>query len=208
MSETAAGVAHVQDVVNEVMVAHAARGAKLQAGLRLGVVAFVWACLLLDPPSSYAGWCYAVAVAYPVLWAASLVWVGRPRVAGTDPGWLLLVLDIVVLGVLTLIAGLSAENSWTAYIIINGFFLLPVLAATQLRPSGWVWPSRCRPSASTCCRASPPGRPTTNRGRPWACGWSSSWRSASGLCRCRGSSGRASWRSPPWRSPGPACSSS
>ena len=109
MSETAAGVAHVQDVVNEVMVAHAARGAKLQAGLRLGVVAFVWACLLLDPPSSYVGWCYAVAVAYPVIWAASLVWVAR--VAGTDPGWFLLVLDIVVLGVLTLIAGLSAENS-------------------------------------------------------------------------------------------------
>jgi two-component system NarL family sensor kinase len=134
MSETAAGVARVQDIVDEVMAAHAARGAKLQAGLRLVVVAFVWACLLLEPPTHYAGWCYAVAVAYPVIWVASLVWVGRPRVAGTDRGWILLVLDIVVLGVLTVIVGVSAEDSWTAYMIINGFFLLPILAATQLRP--------------------------------------------------------------------------
>jgi two-component system NarL family sensor kinase len=134
MSETAAGVAHVQDVVDEVMVAHAARGAKLQTWLRLGVVVFVWACLLLVPPAQHAGWCYAVAVAYPVLWGASLAWDRRRPVIEAEWGWVLLVLDIVVLGVLTVIAGLSAEASWTAYILINGFFLLPLLAATQLRP--------------------------------------------------------------------------
>ena len=134
MSETAAGVAHVQDVVDEVMVAHAARGATLQTWLRLGVVVFVWACLVLVPPSQYAGWCYGIAVAYPVLWGASLLWDRRRRVTEADWGWVLLVLDIVVLGVLTVIAGLSAEDSWTAYILINGFFLLPILAATQLRP--------------------------------------------------------------------------
>jgi two-component system NarL family sensor kinase len=134
MSETAAGVAHVHDVVDEVMVAHAARGATLQTWLRLGVVVFVWACLVLVPPSLYAGWCYGIAVAYPVLWGASLLWDRRRRVTEADWGWVLLVLDIVVLGVLTVIAGLSAEDSWTAYILINGFFLLPILAATQLRP--------------------------------------------------------------------------
>ena len=57
MSETAAGVARVQDVVAEVMVTHAARGARLQAGLRVGVIVFVWACLLLVPPTHQAGWC-------------------------------------------------------------------------------------------------------------------------------------------------------
>ena len=97
MSETAAGVAHVQDVVDEVMVAHAARGATLQTWLRLGVVAFVWACLLLVPPSQYAGWCYAVAVAYPVLWAAWLVWDRRGRVTTADWGWVLLVLGAVLI---------------------------------------------------------------------------------------------------------------
>jgi two-component system NarL family sensor kinase len=119
MSETAAGVARAQDVVAEVMVTHAARGARLQAGLRVGVIVFVWACLLLVPPTDQAGWCYAIAVAYPVLWALTMPWTVRRRPGGRDLGWVPLVLDIVVLGAVTLLAG---------------FFLLPILAATQLSP--------------------------------------------------------------------------
>jgi two-component system NarL family sensor kinase len=134
MSETAAGVARVEDVVDDVMATHAARGARLQAWLRVGVVAFVWACLLLERPIDHVGWCYAVAVAYPVLWALTMPFLGRSRTSGPDLSWLPLALDIAVLGVLTMLAGLSAEESWTAYVIVNGFFLLPVLAATQLRP--------------------------------------------------------------------------
>jgi len=134
MSETTAGVARVEDVVADVMASHAARGARLQAWLRVGVVAFVWACLLLERPTDHIVWCYAVAVAYPVLWALALPFLGRSRTSEPDLSWLPLALDIVVLGVLTMLAGLSAEDSWTAYVIVNGFFLLPVLAATQLRP--------------------------------------------------------------------------
>ena len=51
MSETAAGVARVQDVVSDVMATHAARGSRLQTWLRLAVVVFVWACLLIVPPA-------------------------------------------------------------------------------------------------------------------------------------------------------------
>jgi two-component system NarL family sensor kinase len=134
MSETTAGVARVEDVVADVMASHAARGARLEAWLRLGVVAFVWACLLLEPPSEQAGWCYGVAVAYPVLWALTMPVLRRQPARGPDLSWLPLALDIAVLGVLTMLAGLSAEDSWTAYVIVNGFFLLPVLAATQLSP--------------------------------------------------------------------------
>ena len=134
MSETTAGVARVEDVVADVMASHAARGARLQAWLRVGVAAFVWACLLLEPPSEQAGWCYGVAVAYPVLWALTMPVLRRQPTRGPDLSWLPLALDIAVLGVLTMLAGLSAEDSWTAYVIVNGFFLLPVLAATQLRP--------------------------------------------------------------------------
>jgi len=134
MSETAAGVARVQDVVAEVMVTHAARGARLQAGLRVGVIVFVWACLLLVPPTDQAGWCYAIAVAYPVLWALTMPWTVRRRPGGRDLGWVPLVLDIVVLGTVTLLAGFSADDSWTAYVVVDGFFLLPILAATQLSP--------------------------------------------------------------------------
>jgi len=134
MSETTAGVARVEDVVADVMASHAARGARLEAWLRLGVVAFVWACLLLEPPSEQAGWCYGVAVAYPVLWALTMPVLRRQPTRGPDLSWLPLALDIAVLGVLTMLAGLSAEDSWTAYVIVNGFFLLPILAATQLSP--------------------------------------------------------------------------
>jgi two-component system, NarL family, sensor kinase len=134
MSETAAGVARVQDVVAAVMATHAARGSRLQAWLRLGVVAFVWACLLLEPPTDHVAWCYAIAVVYPVVWALSLTWLGHPRGDARDLSWIPLVVDIVVLGSITMLAGLSAQDSWTAYVIVNGFFLLPLLAATQLRP--------------------------------------------------------------------------
>jgi two-component system NarL family sensor kinase len=133
MSETTAGVARVHDVVGEVMATHAARGERLQSALRIAVIVFIWACLLLEPPTVAAGWCFAVAAAYPVLWALSRLVTHRPRVDGRDLGWVPLVLDIVALGTVTILAGLSGDDIWTGYVLVNGFFLLPILAATQLR---------------------------------------------------------------------------
>jgi two-component system NarL family sensor kinase len=134
MSETAAGVARVQDVVSDVMATHAARGSRLQTWLRVGVVGFVWACLLIVPPTEQARWCYVIAAAYPVLWALALPLLVHARRRGRDLSWVVLLLDIVVLGSITMIAGLSADTSWAAYVVVNGFFLLPILAATQLSP--------------------------------------------------------------------------
>jgi two-component system NarL family sensor kinase len=134
MSETAAGVARVQDVVAGVMATHADRGNRLQTWLRLAVVVFVVATLAIVPPTEQTGWCLAIALAYPVLWALSWPVLRRARRSGRDLSWVLLLLDIIVLGSITMIAGLSADTSWTAYVIVNGFFLLPVLAATQLSP--------------------------------------------------------------------------
>ncbi|HEU4329524.1 MAG TPA: ATP-binding protein [Lapillicoccus sp.] len=134
MSETAAGVARVHDVVADVMATHAARGSRLQTWLRLAVVVFIWASLVIVPPAEQAGWCYAIAAAYPAIWALSLPWLSRARRGGRDLSWILLLLDIVVLGSITMLAGLSADTSWAAYVIVNGFFLLPILAATQLSP--------------------------------------------------------------------------
>jgi two-component system, NarL family, sensor kinase len=133
MSETTAGVARVHDVVGEVMATHAARGERLQSALRIAVIVFIWGCLLLEPPTVAAGWCFAVAAAYPLLWALSRLVTHRPRVDGRDLGWVPLVLDIVALGTVTILAGLSGDDIWTGYVLVNGFFLLPILAATQLR---------------------------------------------------------------------------
>ena len=55
MSETAAGVARVHDVVADVMATHAARGSRLQTWLRVAVVVFVWATLVIVPPVGLVG---------------------------------------------------------------------------------------------------------------------------------------------------------
>lgn len=122
--------------LDDVMAAHAERGRRLQQWLRLAVVGFVWVVLLVEPPVENAGWCFAVATAYPLLWAASTVGLARLTPGGRDRlQWAPLALDIVVLGVVTVLAGASADVSWTAYVVVEGFYLLPILAATQLRPS-------------------------------------------------------------------------
>ena len=59
-------------------------------------------------------------------------WGGGPSVARW--GWLGLFADLAVLTVLTLVSGVAAHESWTSDVLVTGFFLLPVLAATQLRP--------------------------------------------------------------------------
>ena len=123
-------------LVGDLMAAHAARGQRLQQWLRSAVVGFVWAALLIDPPDEHAGWCFAVALAYPLLWAAATFGLARLTPAARSRLlWVPLALDILVLGTVTVLAGPSADVSWTAYMVVGGFYLLPVLAATQLRPT-------------------------------------------------------------------------
>ena len=62
--------------------------------------------------------------------------------------WVVLLVDVFVIGSVTLIAGASAEQSWTADILVNGLFLVPMLAATQLDLES-VSPSSGRPWRSS-----------------------------------------------------------
>ena len=48
--------------------------------------------------------------------------------------WLALFVDLLALVLLSLLASVSDAQSWTADILVNGFFLIPMLATTQLRP--------------------------------------------------------------------------
>ena len=48
--------------------------------------------------------------------------------------WLALFVDVLALATVTVLASLSDQESWTADILLNGFFLIPMLATTQLRP--------------------------------------------------------------------------
>ena len=48
--------------------------------------------------------------------------------------WLGVLVDVVAIAALTLIAAEADPLSWTAYLLISGFFMLPVIAATSLSP--------------------------------------------------------------------------
>jgi two-component system, NarL family, sensor kinase len=119
-----------------VVLEHAYRGMRLQLALRGALVAFVIVTLILQPPDSGSAtaWCAGIAAVYAVCAAGLARWTWRGGEAPVRFIWLALFVDLAVLATLTLIAGVTSEQSWTADILVNGFFLIPVLAATQLRP--------------------------------------------------------------------------
>ena len=114
---------------------HANRGVRLQLLLRAALVVFLLLTIGLLPPVDGVAAYYGVVVVYALgaLAMARWAWPGGRAVARW--GWLGLFADLVVLAGLVLAAGADAEESWTSYVLLFGFFVLPVLAATQLR----VW---------------------------------------------------------------------
>jgi two-component system NarL family sensor kinase len=113
---------------------HARRGVRVQIFLRGVMVAFVLLTVAIVPPVHLSAACYAIAGAYAV-WAIAVgVWGWRGRAVALRFVWVALFVDLIVLASLTLLAGASARQSWTADVLVNGFFLIPLLAATQLRP--------------------------------------------------------------------------
>jgi len=116
-----------------IVVAHAERGITLQQALRAVLVLFVAATVIWLPPAVGAGVCALIAAGYLVAAIGLTWWLGGRGAAAVRWGWLGLYVDLAVLCAVSLIAGLSAGQSWTSYVLLGGFFLLPVLAATQLR---------------------------------------------------------------------------
>ena len=113
---------------------HANRSLRLQLLLRGALVVFLLLTVILIPPVQGATAYYVTVAAYATCAAtfAGWAWKGGPSVSRW--GWLGLFVDLAVLATLTLIAGIEAQQSWTSDVLVIGFFLLPVLAATQLRP--------------------------------------------------------------------------
>ena len=119
-----------------ILLAHGYRGVRIQLLLRAALVVFVVLVVVFVPPKRDSGSCYVIVGCYAA-WAAAVTLYSRR--GGDGPVrfiWLALFVDVVMLAALTLVAGASAEQSWTAHLLINGFFLIPMLAATQLRP--WI----------------------------------------------------------------------
>ena len=72
--------------------------------------------------------------AYAVGAVAFGFWAWRGGAVVARWAWLGLFVDVAVLAIVTLVAGVDASESWTSDVLVNGFFVIPVLAATQLRP--------------------------------------------------------------------------
>jgi two-component system NarL family sensor kinase len=120
-------------VPQELLTEHANRGADLRRLLRLLLVIFIVAVLITEPPAEHLALCWVVVGCY-------LVWSLAIYALGTGDRtrrflWLALFVDVAVLASLTLITDATAAVSWTPYLIINGFFLIPVIAAAQLSPT-------------------------------------------------------------------------
>ena len=113
---------------------HANRGVRLQLLLRAALVVFLLLTIVLIPPVQGVAAYYGIVTAYAIGAAAFARWAWRGGDAVARWGWLGLFADLVVLASLTLVAGVDAQLSWTSNVLVIGFFLLPVLAATQLRP--------------------------------------------------------------------------
>ena len=102
--------------------------------LRALLVVFLVLTVTIVPPAHDSGWCYLTVALYAVWVAIVTAWSYRGGERPVQLVWLALFVDVLALATLTVLASLSDQQSWTADILLNGFFLIPMLATTQLRP--------------------------------------------------------------------------
>jgi two-component system NarL family sensor kinase len=116
-----------------ILLEHAFLGIRVQLLLRLALAAFVLAVVIAVPPEHKRVACDVVAGVY-ACWTVAITAIalrGGERVVRLI--WMALFVDLLVLVVLGVLASRS-EQSWTTDVLVNGFFVIPMLATTQLRP--------------------------------------------------------------------------
>lgn len=119
--------------LQQIVTTSAQRGLNLQLSLRGVLVAFVVATLAFLPPQVGVTASWWVAGSYALAAVALTIWLRTGTRAALNWGWLGLYADLAALLTLNLIAQRSAATTWTSYVLQSGFFLIPILAATQLR---------------------------------------------------------------------------
>ena len=133
-----------------ILLEHAFLGIRVQLLLRLALAAFVVAVVVAVPPEHMRVACDVVAGAY-ACWAIAVTAIalrGGERVVWSI--WQALFVDLLVLVVLSVLASRS-EQSWTTDVLVDGFFVIPMLAPRSCGP-GSARRSRCRRSPPTSAR--------------------------------------------------------
>jgi two-component system NarL family sensor kinase len=150
--------------LSEILLDHASRGVQVQVVLRGFLVAFVLAVVLWIAPARDRVGCDTIAAIYAA-WAVGVAWLARQR--GNQLVrfvWLTLFVDLAALVGLAVVASSSVNQSWTSDVLVNGFFMIPILAATQLRP--WVCTAVAAPTVAAYLGSSIAAKQAN--GEPWS----------------------------------------
>ncbi|MDL9935399.1 histidine kinase [Gordonia sp. ABSL1-1] len=110
-------------------------GVRIQSVLRVLLAVFALGAITLEPPARSGIWCLVIAAVYLVWCVVGVVLLPHGGWLAIRFAWTALFIDMAALTLLTLIASESDQISWTADILVNGFFLLPMIAAISLRPA-------------------------------------------------------------------------
>ena len=148
----------------EILIDHAYRGVQVQIVLRGILVAFVLAVVVWIAPARDRVACYTIAAIYAA-WAAGVaIFAQRRGRQLVRFMWLALFVDLAALAALAVVASSSVEQSWTSDVLVNGFFMIPILAATQLRP--WVSVAVLTPTVAVYLASSIAAKQAN--GEPWS----------------------------------------
>ncbi|MGV9824861.1 sensor histidine kinase [Gordonia sp. NPDC003429] len=147
-----------------ILVDHVTRGVRIQVVLRLILAVFVVLVIAFDPPARslaatwtvvgcYVAWCVGSAVAAPLLGL---------RIARF--AWLAVFIDLAALTALAVLCARSDAISWTSDVLLDGLAIIPLIAATQLRP--WVCVAVAVPTTVVFFVASAAAKGANDR--PWS----------------------------------------
>ncbi len=116
-----------------ILLGHAYLGIRVQFVLRAALIVFLTATIALVPPETNEAACF-VAIGVYAAWSTVAFVLCQRGGLRLRIIWITLATDVLVLGVLSLLAS-SSEQTWTTDVLVNGFFLIPMMATTELRPS-------------------------------------------------------------------------
>ncbi|SDU71795.1 two-component system, NarL family, sensor kinase [Gordonia westfalica] len=120
--------------IHRILVDHVLRGIRIQVLLRLFLALFVLLTVCLDPPDHATAFSVVTAVLYAAWCIAGAVVVRRHEAWMVRYSWIALPIDLLLLTILAVVAGMSNEVSWTTDALLTGFALVPMIAAISLQP--------------------------------------------------------------------------
>jgi two-component system, NarL family, sensor kinase len=111
-------------------------GLRLQLALRLLLAAFIAITLVIERPHDKFGLCMLILAIYLAIVAAWAMWAFsrvHPRDRLSAPvAFAVLLADVSVVGALTVITGIASPQAWTSDVLLQGLFIIPIIAAAQL----------------------------------------------------------------------------